>query len=105
MSRSELWNGNRLRSADFTLALGILAQVVPNFYLNVSKIVSLEMVTPIGVGAGSAVVANIAIQNNAAIGPHAATVTVASTVNTDLSVYRLWWVNEFASNSAASYVQ
>lgn len=107
MSRNELWNGSKLYGADFQLVNGtsVTSVVLANFYLGVSKIVSLELVTSSGVGAGTAVVSAIVGANATAVGAHAVTVTVASTVNTDASLYRLWWVNEIAPNASPSYVQ
>ena len=104
MSRNELYPSNKFRSQDFTLALGILTAPVPNFYVGFSKIVSLELVTVDGAGAGTAVVSQVIAANAGVFGVHTVSVTVASTVNTDVSKYRLWWVNEIAANATASYV-
>jgi hypothetical protein len=105
MSSNELKTVKNVQSADFQLVAntGFLAKAVPNFYLGVSQILGLTLVTAAGAGAGTAVVSNIAIANSAAVGPHGATITVASTVNTDASLYRLFWNNEYLANSAASY--
>ena len=107
MSRNELCSGNRMHSIDFQLSAGtgFLAVAVPSFFLGVSQIYSLELVTSAGVGAGTAVVSNIAIANSGAVGAHGATITVASTVNTDASLYRLWWVNNVSPTATASYSQ
>jgi len=105
MSSNELTSVKNVRSVDFqlTAGTGFLAVAVPNFYLGVSKILGLTLITGAGVGAGTAVVSNIVIANTGAVGAHGATITVASTEDTDGSLYRLFWVNEFLPNSAASY--
>lgn len=105
MSSNELKSLANVQSADFQLVAntGFLAKAVPNFYLGVSKILGLTVVNSSGNGAGTAVVTNIVIANNGAVGAHGATITVASTVNTDASLYRLFWINEYLPNSASSY--
>ena len=105
MSSNELTLVKNVHSVDFqlTAATGFLAVACPSFYLGVSKILGLTLITPTGVGAGTAVVSNIAIANSGAVGAHGATITVASSVNTDGSLYRLFWSNEYLGNSAASY--
>ena len=105
MSSNELKAIANVQSANFQLVAGtgFLAVVVPSFYLGVSKILGLTCATPVGVGADTAVVSSIAVANPGAVGSHAVTITVASSVNTDASLYKLFWVNEFLNNSAASY--
>ena len=107
MSRNELCSGNRMHSLDFQLVVntGFIAVPAPSFFLGVSQIFCLELVTAVGVGAGTAVVTDIAVANSGAVGAHGVTITVASTVNTDGSLYRLWWVNNVSPNSAISYSQ
>lgn len=107
MSRNELWNGSNLHSVNCQLVAGtgFLAVPCPNFYLGISKIVNLELITAgAGAGAGTAVISNIAAANSGAIGDHTVSITVASSVATDSSLYRIWWVNEYAStpNTVAS---
>jgi hypothetical protein len=106
MSSNELKSLANVQSADFqlTAGTGFLAKAVPNFYLGVSQILGLTVVTSSGTGAGTAVVTDITIANSGAVGAHGATITVASTVNTDASLYRLFWVNQYLTNSASSYV-
>lgn len=105
MSSNELTSVKNVRSVDFQLVggTGFLAVACPGFYLGVSKILGLTLVTASGVGAGTAVVSNIAFANPSAVGAHGATITVASTVNTDASLYRLFWVNDYLANSTDSY--
>jgi hypothetical protein len=106
MSSNEFKPIANVQSVDFQLVAGtgFLTVAVPNFYLGVSKILGLTVVTSSGVGAGTAVVSNIVIANPTAVGAHGASITVASTVNTDASLYRLFWVNEYLVNSASSYI-
>jgi hypothetical protein len=106
MSSNELKSLANVQSADFQLiaGTGFLAKAVPNFYLGVSQILGLTVVTSTGTGAGTALVTSIAIANSGAVGAHGATITVASTVNTDASLYRLFWVNQYLTGSASSYV-
>lgn len=104
MSRNELWNGSNLHSVDCQLVAGtgFLAVACPGFYLGISKIVNLELVTATGVGAGTAVITNIVAANAGAVGAHGVSITVASSVATDASLYRIWWVNEYASTPATA---
>ena len=107
MSRNELWSSSPLHSKDFQLVAGTgtLTLDLSNYYLGVSKIVSLQLITPTGVGAGTARVSVITDSVGAPVGAHATAVTVSSTVDTDASLYRLFWVNEFAfgPNTPPSY--
>ena len=104
MSRNELWSGSRLHSSDFQLVAGtgFLTQACAGFLLGISKVVNLELVNSVGVGAGTAVISQIAAANAGAVGSHAVSLTVASTVNTDASLYRVWWVNEYGATSTTS---
>lgn len=101
MSNNELVRVSNVYSQDFQLiaGTGFLAVTVPNFYLGVSKILGLKLVTATGAGAGNASVSQIVCNNAGAVGAHGASITVAGTVNTDASLYRLFWVNESLSGA------
>lgn len=94
MSSNELVNLSNVYSQDFLLVTGVLTAPVPNFYVGVSKILGLKLITATGAGAGTASVTQIECANAGAVGAHAVSVSVVSTNAADTSLYRLFWVNE-----------